>query len=56
LVAVRIASQFGALRSAAPFQNRALSAIFALGILALFIGAFLIVATFVDHVALSVVG
>ncbi len=55
-VAVRVASQFSALSSAAPFQNRVLSAFFALGILVLLSGAFVVVAIFVDRVALSVVG
>tara|TARA_B100000959_G_scaffold196727_1_gene205710 strand:- start:821 stop:1084 length:264 start_codon:yes stop_codon:yes gene_type:complete len=55
-VAVRIASQFSALRLASPFQNRALSVIFALVILILLVGAFLIVVTFVNSIALSVVG
>jgi len=55
-VAVRIASQFGALSSAAPFQNRVLSAFFAVSILALLGGAFAVVAIFVERVAQSVVG
>ncbi len=55
-VAVRVASQVGALSSVAPFQNRFLSAFFALVILVLLMGAFVVVAIFVDRVALSVVG
>lgn len=55
-VAVRVASQYGALCSAAPFQNRVPSALFALVILALLGGAFLVVVTFVNRIALSVVG
>jgi hypothetical protein len=55
-VAVRIASQFGALSSAAPFQNRVLSGFFALVLLVLLAGAFLVVAIFVDRIALLVVG
>jgi hypothetical protein len=55
-VAVRIASKFGALCLAAPFQNRVLSSFFALGILALLGGAFVVIVIFVDRVALSMVG
>ena len=55
-VAVRVASQFGALCSAAPFQNPVLSAFFAIFILALLGGTFLVVVTFVYRMSLSVVG
>lgn len=55
-VAARVASQFGALVSAAPFRNRVLKVGFALGALALLGGAFFIVAIFVERLALSVAG
>lgn len=55
-VGVRVATQFGAFVSAAPFQNRVLKAFFALGSLALLGGAFLVVFIFVERVAMSVVG
>ncbi|MEE2777412.1 MAG: hypothetical protein VYE73_11715 [Acidobacteriota bacterium] len=55
-VGARIATQFGAFVSAAPFQNRVLKAFFALGSLALLGGSFIVVATFVEGVARSVVG
>ena len=55
-VGARVATQFGALVSAAPFQNRVLKAFFALGSLALLGGSFLVVAIFVQRVAMSVVG
>lgn len=53
-VAARVASRFGALVSAAPFQNRALKVGFALLALALLGGAFFIVAIFVERIALAV--
>ncbi len=53
-VAARVASQFGALVSAAPFQNRVLKMIFAVGALVLLAGAFVIVFIFVERVAISV--
>ena len=55
-VAVRVVSQFGALSLAAPFQNRVLSAFFAMGIIALLGGAFLVVVIFVDHISVLVAG
>ena len=55
-VGARVATQFGALAAAAPFQNRILKAFFALGTLALLGGSFAVVAIFVDRVATSVVG
>ncbi len=55
-VGARVATQFGALVSAAPFQNRVLKTIFALGSVALLVGAFAIVAIFVERVAMFVVG
>ena len=55
-VCARVATQFGALVSAAPFQNRVLKALFALGSLALLGGSFLVVAIFVERVAISVAG
>ena len=55
-VAVRVAMQFGRLVSAAPFENQALKAIFAIGALVLLGLSFFTVATFVDRLARSVVG
>ena len=55
-VAARVATQFGPLVSAAPFQNRALKTVFALGALALLGLSFLTVVTFVESVAMFVVG
>lgn len=54
-VAVRVVSQFSALVAAAPFENRVLSIIFAIGVIILLAGAFLIVITFVDRIADSLV-
>ena len=53
-VAVRVATQFGNLVSAAPFKNRALKTIFAGGALVLLGFSFLAVAIFVERLALSV--
>jgi hypothetical protein len=50
-VAVRVASQFGNLVSAAPFKNQALKAIFAIGALVLLGLSFLVVAIFVERLA-----
>ena len=55
-VAVRVATQFGNLVSAAPFENQALKAIFAIGALVLLGLSFFIVAIFVERLARSVVG
>jgi hypothetical protein len=55
-VAARVATQFGPLMSAAPFNNRLLKVLFALVAIALLGLAFLAVAIFVERVALSVVG
>ena len=55
-VGVRVATQFGNLVSAAPFENRALSMFFALGALVLLGFSFLAVAVFIDRLARSVVG
>jgi hypothetical protein len=54
--AARVASQFGALVAAAPFQHRVLKASFALGSLALLGASFVVVVIFVERVARSVVG
>ena len=55
-VAVRVATQFGGLVSAAPFENRVLKTSFAVGALVLLGLSFLVVITFVERLALSVVG
>ncbi len=55
-VAVRVATQFGNLVSAAPFENRALKTFFAVGAIALLGLSFLVVAVFIERLALSVVG
>ncbi len=55
-VAVRVATQFGNLAAAAPFENRALKTIFAVGALVLLGFSFLVVAIFVNQLALSVGG
>lgn len=55
-VVARIVWQFNALLSAAPFQNRILNAFFVLGMFILLAGTFLIIVTFVDRIASSVVG
>ena len=53
-VAVRVATQFGNLAAAAPFENRALKTIFAVGALVLLGISFLVVAIFIERLALSV--
>ncbi len=53
-VAVRVATQFGNLAAAAPFENRALKTIFAVGALVLLGFSFLVVAIFIERLALSV--
>ena len=55
-VAVRVAMQFSNLVSAAPFENQALKAIFAIGALVLLGLSFFVVVTFVERLARSVVG
>ena len=55
-VAGRVATQFGNLVSAAPFENQALKAIFAIGALVLLGLSFLVVVIFVERLAISVVG
>ena len=54
-VAVRVATQFGNLVSAAPFENRALKTLFAVGALVLLGLSFIAVAIFVERLAVSVV-
>ena len=54
-VAVRVATQFGPLADAAPFQSRALRVIFAFGALMVLGLSFLIVVTLVERLALSAV-
>ena len=53
-VAVRVATQFGNLAAAAPFENRALKTIFAVGAVILLGFSFLVVAIFIERLALSV--
>ena len=53
-VAVRVATQFGNLAAAAPFENRALKTIFAVGALVLLGFSFLVVVIFIERLALSV--
>ena len=55
-VAARVATEFGNLVAAAPFENRALKTIFAVGALVLLGFSFVVVAIFIDRVALSVAG
>lgn len=55
-VAVRVATQFGNLAAAAPFQSRPLRMIVAAGALVLLGLAFLVVATLVERLAISVAG
>ena len=51
-----MATQFGNLFSAAPFGNRALKTIFAVGAIVLLGFSFLVVTIFVERLALSVAG
>ena len=53
-VAVRVATQFGNLAAAVPFENRALKTIFAVGALVLLGVSFLVVVIFIERLALSV--
>jgi len=55
-VAVRVATQFGSLADAAPFESRPLRMIFAVGALVLLGLSFLVVATLVERLALSIAG
>ncbi len=55
-VAVRVATQFGNLVSAAPFENRAVKTLFAAAAIVLLGLSFVVVAIFVERLALSVVG
>ena len=55
-VAVRVATQFGNLTAAAPFENRSLRVIFAVGALVLLGLSFLVVAILVERLALSMAG
>lgn len=55
-VAVRVATQFGAFAAAAPFERRPLRMIFAVGALVLLGLAFLVVATLVERLAISIAG
>ena len=55
-VAVRVVTQFGRLAAAAPFQHRALRAIFAVGALMALGLSFLVIVTLVDRLALSAIG
>ncbi len=55
-VAVRVATQFGNLAAAAPVESRPLRIIFAVGAIVLLGLAFLVVATLVERLALSVAG
>ena len=55
-VAVRVATQYSRLAAAAPFQHRALRAIFAVGALMVLGLSFLVIVTLVERVALSAVG
>ena len=54
-VAVRVVTQFGPLADAAPFRNRALRVIFALGALMVLGLSFLVIVTLVERLALSAV-
>ena len=54
-VAVRVATQFGPLAAAAPFENRALRAIFAVGALMVLGLSFLVIVTLVQRLALLAV-
>ena len=55
-VAVRVATQFGNLVSAAPFENQALKALFAIGALILLGLSFFVVVIFVERLARSMAG
>lgn len=55
-VAIRVATQFGNLVTVAPFENRPLRMIFAGGALVLLGLAFLVIATLVERLSISIVG
>ena len=55
-VAVRVATQFGSFTAAAPFESRPLRMIFAVGALVLLGLSFLVVATLVERLAISIAG
>ena len=55
-VAIRVATQFGNLAAAAPFERRPLRVLFAAGALVLLGLAFLVVVTLVERLSLSVAG
>ena len=55
-VAVRVATQFSGLVAAAPFENRALKMIFAVGAIVLLALSFMVVVTFVERLARLVAG
>ena len=55
-VALRVATQFGNLVTAAPFESQPLRMIFAVGALVLLGLAFLVIATLVERLALSIAG
>ena len=55
-VAVRVATQFGSLAAAAPCESRPLRMIFAIGALMLLGLSFLVVATLVERLSLSIAG
>jgi hypothetical protein len=55
-VALRVVTEFGSLSAAAPFRNRALKTIFAVGAIVLLVSSFVVVAVFVDRLAVSVAG
>ena len=55
-VAVRVATLFGDLAAAAPFESRPLRMIFAVGALVLLGLSFLVVATLVERLAMSIAG
>ena len=55
-VAVRVATQFGRLAAAAPFEHRPLRVMFAAGALILLGLSFLVVAILVERLSLSAVG
>ena len=55
-VAARVATQFGSLAAAAPFENRPLRVISAVGALLLLGSSFLVVAILVERLAFSIAG
>ena len=55
-VAARVATQFGNFAAAAPFENRPLRMTFAVGALVLLGLAFLVIATLVERLSISIVG